>query len=71
MLKKNLVSHFLLGGFRDGLLGCKLFLHIHDALRILVECLLTSSLPGKVLRKHVDIVRLAEQFNMHSQSQAW
>ena len=71
MLKKYLVNRFLLGGFRDGLLGCKLFLHIHDALRILVECLLTSSLPGKALRMHVDIVRLDERNNMHSQSQAW
>ena len=39
--------------------------------RILGECLLISSLPGKALRTLVDIARLAEQFNMHSQSQAW
>ena len=35
---------------------------------ILGECLLISSLPGKALRKLVDIARLAERFNMHSQS---
>ena len=28
-----------------------------------------SSLPGKALRTLVDIARLAERFNMHSQSQ--
>ena len=39
--------------------------------RILGECLLKSSLPGKALRMHVDITRLAERFNMHSQSRAW
>ena len=32
------------------------------------ECLLISSLPGKALRTHVDIARLAERFNMRSQS---
>ena len=30
-----------------------------------------SSLPGKALRKLVDIARLAGRFNMHSQRQAW
>ena len=39
--------------------------------RILGECLLISSLPGKVLRTLVDIARLAERFNMRSQSRAW
>ena len=39
--------------------------------RILGECLLISSLPGKALRTLVDIARLAERFNMHSQSRAW
>ena len=39
--------------------------------RILGECLLISSLPGKALRTHVDIARLAERFNMRSQSRAW
>ena len=39
--------------------------------RILGECLLISSLPGKALRSLVDIARLAEQFNMRSQSQTW
>ena len=34
-------------------------------------CLLISSLPGKALRTHVDIARLAERFNMRSQSRAW
>ena len=34
------------------------------------ECLWISSLPGKALRMLVDIARLAEQFNMHSQSRA-
>ena len=33
--------------------------------------LLISSLPGKALRTHVDIARLAERFNMRSQSLAW
>ena len=35
------------------------------------ECLLISSLPGKALRTFVDIARLAERFNMRSQSRAW
>ena len=35
------------------------------------ERLLISSLPGKALRTHVDIARLAERFNMRSQSRAW
>ena len=39
--------------------------------RILGECLLISSLPGKALRTLVDIARLAERFNMGSQSRAW
>ena len=39
--------------------------------RILGECLLISSLPGKALRTYVDIARLAERFNMRSQSRAW
>ena len=39
--------------------------------RILGECLLISSLPGMVLRMLVDIARLAERFNMRSQSRAW
>ena len=39
--------------------------------RILGECILILSLPGKALRTLVDIARLAERFNMHSQSQAW
>ena len=34
-------------------------------------CLLISSLLGKALRTHVDIARLAERFNMRSQSRAW
>ena len=40
-------------------------------LRILGECLLISSLPGKALRTLVDIARLAERFNKRSQSRAW
>ena len=36
--------------------------------RVLGECLLISSLPGKALRTLVDIARLAERFNMRSQS---
>ena len=32
---------------------------------------LISSLPGKALRTLVDIARLAERFNMRSQSRAW
>ena len=39
--------------------------------RILGECLLISSLPGKALRTLIDIARLAKQFNMRSQSRAW
>ena len=35
------------------------------------ECLLITSLPSKALRLLVDIARLAERFNMRSQSQAW
>ena len=35
-----------------------------------MECLLISSLPGKVFRTLVDIARLAERFNVHSQSRA-
>ena len=41
--------------------------YTNDISRILGECLLISSLPGKVLRTHVDIARLAERFNMRSQ----
>ena len=48
------------------LLGCWM-----GKYRILGECLLISSLPGKALRTLVDITRLAEQFNMRSQSLAW
>ena len=40
-------------------------------LRILGDCLLITSLPGKALRTLVYIMRLAEQFNMHFQSRAW
>ena len=39
--------------------------------RILGECLLISSLQGRALRTRVDIARLAERFNMRSQSGAW
>ena len=39
--------------------------------RILGECLLISSLPGKALRTLVDIARLAERYNKRSQSRAW
>ena len=42
-----------------------------DTERILGECLLISSVPGKALRTLVDIARLAERFNMRSQSRAW
>ena len=35
-------------------------------LSILGECFLISSLPGKALRMHADISRLAERFNMRS-----
>ena len=42
-----------------------------NKLRILGECLLISSLPGEALRTLVDIARLAERFNMRSQSPAW
>ena len=38
--------------------------------RILGECLLISNLPGKALRTLVYIARLAERFNMRSQSRA-
>ena len=41
-----------------------------DIKRILGECLLISSLPGKALRMLVDIARLAKPFNMRSQSRA-
>ena len=34
-------------------------------LAILGECLLISSLPGKAMRKFVDITRFAERFNIH------
>ena len=39
--------------------------------RILVECLLISSLLGKALRTLVDIAMLSERFNTRSQSRAW
>ena len=39
--------------------------------RKLGECLLISSKPCKALRMLVDIARLAERFNMRSQSRAW
>ena len=35
------------------------------------ECLLISSSPGNALRTLVYIARLAEQYNMRSQSRAW
>ena len=44
--------------------------HMSKTKRILGECLLISSLPGKALRTLVDIARLAERFNMRSQSRA-
>ena len=44
---------------------------IFDIYRILGECLLISSWPGKALRTFVDIARLAERINMRSQSLAW
>ena len=40
-------------------------------LRKLGSCLLISSLPGKALRMLDVIAKLAERFNMHSQSRAW
>ena len=43
----------------------------HALYRLLGECLLISSLPGKTLRMLVDIARLAERFNMRFQSQAF
>ena len=43
---------------------------VAETWRILGKCLLISSLPGKALRMLVDIRRLAERFNMRSQSQA-
>ena len=36
---------------------------MHTIYRILGECLLISSLPGKALRTHVDIARLAPIIN--------
>ena len=39
--------------------------------KILGECLMISILPGKGLRELVDIARLAERFNMRSQSRVW
>ena len=42
-----------------------------NILRILGECLMISSLPGKAMRTLVDIARLAEQFILRSQSRAW
>ena len=44
---------------------------LHCIMRILGECLLISSLPGKALRMLVDIVRLSDRFTMRFQSQAW
>ena len=38
---------------------------------MLGKCLLISNLQGKALRMLVDIARLAERFNMRSQSRAW
>ena len=38
--------------------------------RVLGECLLISSLPGKALRMLADVARLAKRFNMRSQSEA-
>ena len=40
----------------------------NNTYRILGKCLLISSLPGKALKTLVDIARLAEGFNMRSQS---
>ena len=55
----------------DSLLA-KVVLYWRNSIKnILGECLLISSLPGKALRTLVDIARLAERFNMRSQSHAW
>ena len=43
-------------------------LKAHAKKRILGECLLISSLPGKALRMFVDIARLAKLFNIRSRS---
>ena len=36
-----------------------------------IRLIARAPLPGKALRKLVDIARLAERFNMPSQSRAW
>ena len=56
-----------------GTLMARLTLFPYTALKIenTSECLLISSLPGEASRTHVDIARLAERFNMRSQSRAW
>ena len=51
--------------------GCITGFSTRNKLRILSKCLLISSLPGKAFRTLVDIARLAERFNMRSQSRAW
>ena len=41
---------------------------IDISIDLIGECLLISSLPGKALRTLVDMARLAERFNIGSQS---
>ena len=68
---RSLITEPLLVAWVFWILFPYLFRVAGDRKRILGECLLISSLPGKAMRTLVDIARLAERFNMRSQSRAW
>ena len=59
-LSEQHLCYTLYGKYYDSTC-CKLY-------RIQGQCLLISSLPGKALRMFADIARLAERFNMRTQS---
>ena len=59
------IDHYVIFASLKSESTCKLINRI-PGLRLLI-----SSLPGKAFRTLVDIARLAERFNMGSQSQAW
>ena len=66
---KEFKVHFYSGVISTNLSCLGPFIELY--FRMLGKCLLISSLPGKALRTLNDIGRLAERFNMHSQSRAW
>ena len=70
MLPFSVVQDTVDGDQNQYKLLCLYLLFVYGAgnKRLLGECLLISSLPGKALRMLVDIARLAERFYMRYQS---